>query len=284
MPLTHRVGNDSPVREEQTTKSPEAMPAAPPSAINCDVEYQAGKKKLLITYEASGVVYAINGHARALHESRGWIDGKSTFEPRELLRMLDEGLKRCDRGSTTAEPIAATGRASAVDSVPLLPRMSVEAFTKAANDGDGETIDLYLKAGFNVNARTKGILGSGGSTAVEAAAASGQCQILKRLLAAGGNEDPKEVVFGFTPLSLASQKGSAQCVKLLLERGVRVDVRTQQGGDTALILAAYQGAVSRPKRNTRFNESRLMADERWPASVRRPATGCPSCAWHVAGC
>ena len=40
-------------------------------------------------------------------------------------------------------------------------------------------------------------------------------------------------------------------------------------------------AVSRPKRNTRFNESSLMADETPPAYARRPATDCPSRAWRA---
>ena len=214
------------------------------SKLKCNIEARPGLRQQVISYESEDVVYAINGQARARMAQRGWLDGKDRFESKELLRLLEDGVKLCNSNSISLQPTIP----ESVSEPPPSPRrrvlaMSADAFTRAASEGDAKTIEAFLEAGFNVNARDRGVpsLGIKGGTAVGAAAASGHCEILDRLIAAGGKADFKELKFGFMPIVLAAEKGSVPCVKLLIAKGARVDVRTGPRGSTALILAAYQG-------------------------------------------
>ena len=74
---------------------------------------------------------------------------------------------------------------------------------KAANDGNMAFAQRWIAAGKNVNVHD-----SEGGTALDSAAASGQCDILDVLLKHCGVADPKGVRVGFTPLYFAAQAGS----------------------------------------------------------------------------
>lgn len=215
--------------------------------VRCDVEHRGGLTQKIIVYSLEGKTYAINGSAKNVMASRGWEDGRSRFSASQAQELLQEGLTKCNAGASSITPpllseidVQKKEMLSQVNSSSTQP-MTAEALTKAVRAGDIETTKRYIAAGFDVNKRID-YMGASYS-AIGTAAAGGQCEILKLLLDAGGNPDPKNIKFGFTPLSYASINGSAPCVKLLLSRSVRLDVRTEPGGDTALIIAAYQGNI-----------------------------------------
>lgn len=208
----------------------------------CEVIGEGPPQVKLVTVTTSTGTIALNGSARSAAANRGWIDGKTLYDPQKLLQLTQDGLGRCAGGSppaTVANPQQKQQEAPHVTDGPL----TVEAFKKAAETGDLETLRRYIASGFDVNTKDKGLpaLGIPGSPAIDEAAAAGQCQVLDELLAAGAQADPRSIQFGFTPLSLAAQKGASACVKSLLAKKVRIDVRTEPGGDTALIMAAYNG-------------------------------------------
>ncbi|OBY48940.1 ankyrin repeat domain-containing protein [Pseudomonas sp. AU12215] len=208
----------------------------------CEVIGSGPQQVKLVTVTTNTGTIALNGSARAASASRGWIDGKTLYEPQKLLQLTQEGLERCggDPAPTASEsPQEVPQKAAIADE----GSRTVEAFKKAAGAGDLETVRQYIASGFDVNMKDKGVpaLGIPGSPAIDAAAAAGQCDVLDVLLAAGASADPRSIKFGFTPLSLAAQKGASACVKSLLAKKVRIDVRTEPGGDTALIMAAYNG-------------------------------------------
>lgn len=208
----------------------------------CEVMGPGDLQVKLITVVTEKGVVALNGTARARAESRGWIDGKTVYEPSELLRLSEEGLSRCD-GAPAPDIAKRDDQAQQQEPQDLAGPMTVEALKKAVETGNIAVVRQYIASGFDVNLKDKGVLAIGipGSPAIDTAAAAGKCQILNELLAAGANADPKSIQFGFTPLSLAAQAGASACVKLLLAKKVRLDVRTEPGGDTALIMAAYGG-------------------------------------------
>lgn len=197
--------------------------------------------KLVTVVTEKGVV-ALNGSARAQAKSSGWIDGKTVYEPSELLHLSEEGLSRCD-GDQAPEIANHDYPAQQQDPQDLAGQMTVEALKKAVGAGNIAVVRQYIASGFDVNSKDKGVpaIGIPGSPAINTAAAAGKCQVLDELLAAGAQADPKSIQFGFTPLSLAAQAGASACVKSLLAKKVRLDVRTEPGGDTALIMAAYGG-------------------------------------------
>lgn len=223
--------------------STSALAAAELGIANCQVEKNGGLTQTIVTYTEGSKTYAINGQARQRATARGWIDGKLTFTPQQMQEKLANGLAKCESmgGSTNLSPTPLVKSAAVASQV----IMSADDLMKAVEVGDNITVDRYLKAKFDVNKRGRGVpsLGIEGGNAIASAAASGQCEILERLVAAGGAPDPKGLKFGFTPLNLAAQKGRTACVKFLIGKRVRLDVRTEPGGDTALILAAYQGHI-----------------------------------------
>jgi len=216
--------------------------AAQQRDVACERTTVAGKEQLLVTVREGGKVYAINGTARTAAAKRGWIDGKTAFDPGPMGEYLKEGLEKCGV-STAASTPAASSPAVAVGSAG--GALTADGLRAAANTGDLATIKRYIAAKFDLNRRSGGVpaLGTKGSPPVSAAAASKQCEALDLLLNAGAKADTGEQ-YGFTPLALAAQAGATQCVKSLLAKKVRVDVRTAPGADTPLILAAYQGHLA----------------------------------------
>ncbi|WP_322981286.1 ankyrin repeat domain-containing protein [Pseudomonas sp. C11] len=208
----------------------------------CEVMGPGDLQVKLVTVVTEKGVVALNGSARARAESRGWIDGKTVYEPSELLRLTEEGLSRCD-GAPAPEIAKRDDPLQQQDPQDLAAPMTVEALKKAVEAGNIAIVRQYIASGFDVNSKDKEVpaIGIPGSPAIDTAAAAGKCQVLDELLVAGAQADPKSIQFGFTPLSLAAQAGASACVKSLLAKKVRLDVRTEPGGDTALIMAAYGG-------------------------------------------
>lgn len=64
--------------------------------ITCTIERRGTYDQKVILLEDEGKVYALNGQARQRAEKRGWIDGKTVFEPMKLQKLIDEGVKKCE--------------------------------------------------------------------------------------------------------------------------------------------------------------------------------------------
>lgn len=202
---------------------------------DCKVSGSGAQQVKLITVKTATGTVALNGAARALRRIYGWTDGADLYEPDDLLQLTQDGLVRCT--GAAAAPVAEGKAATHVtETSPVVPKaepLSVDVFKKAADTGDIETVRRYIAMGFDVNSKDKGMpaLDIPGSPAIDAAAASGHCEILDELIAAGAEVDPGSIKFGYTPLVLASQRGAPACVSSLIARKVRLDVRTEPGGN-----------------------------------------------------
>ena len=64
--------------------------------ITCKIEQRGKYDQKVIIYKEGGKIYALNGQARQRAEKRGWVEGKTVFEPIKLQELIDEGLKKCE--------------------------------------------------------------------------------------------------------------------------------------------------------------------------------------------
>lgn len=207
-------------------------------------------RETVVTATEGSTTYAVNGSARDMAASMGWKDGKDHYEPSELQSLLKRGLMTCSAAGPDTiarpkaiEPSAQGGTPAQSAALPYKGKMTADAFIKAANSGDLDTIKQYVAAGFKVNTPGPGVpsLGIKGSPAIQTASAAKQCAIVDYLLSVGAKPDPKELKYGSTPVGSAAQAGATDCVRSLIAKGARVDVADEPGGDTPLIKAAYQG-------------------------------------------
>jgi len=106
-----------------------------------------------------------------------------------------------------------------------------ESFFKTVHVGDRSDIELFLKAGMDVNVR-----GEKGYTPLMWASASHDAEIVVFFIGKGAdvnaeNED------GYTSLMFAASNGNIGMVELLLDRGADINARNHKG-ETALMLAS----------------------------------------------
>jgi ankyrin repeat protein len=103
----------------------------------------------------------------------------------------------------------------------------------AADREDLEMMQMLVRAGANVNAKTR----LGDITPLLMAAKSGNSAVVDLLVKAGA--DTKAVsTTGTTPLMLAAASGNADAVRILLNAGVPVNAKDLYQGQTALMFAA----------------------------------------------
>jgi ankyrin repeat protein len=95
---------------------------------------------------------------------------------------------------------------------------SREAFLKEAQEGNKELIELFVKAGIDVNAKD-----TNGATALMYTAMVGKPEIVKLLIDNSANINASDVQ-GLTALGVASAAGNNEVVKLLLEKGADINV------------------------------------------------------------
>lgn len=108
---------------------------------------------------------------------------------------------------------------------------SVESFLDRVGVGNKETIELFLKAGIDVNAK-----GNKGETALMLSAVNNNIEIVKLLIEKGANVNAKNDD-GYTALMIASFKGYMDILKLLIEKGADMNAQNNNG-ETALMLAS----------------------------------------------
>lgn len=94
----------------------------------------------------------------------------------------------------------------------------------AARRGDWQATIGYLKQGGNPNAVDAALDGS----ALALASADGQTEVVRRLIAAGGDPD-RRGENGFTPLGMAALRGHLAVVKQLLAAGADPDLKSANG-------------------------------------------------------
>ncbi len=111
---------------------------------------------------------------------------------------------------------------------------SIDSFLQQAAKGDKETVQLFIKAGMDVNSGD-----DRGHTALIAASITGRTEMVRFLIEKGADVNAKENN-GVTALMIASGKGWTELVKLLLEKGVDVNAK-ENNGATALIIASSTG-------------------------------------------
>jgi ankyrin repeat protein len=112
---------------------------------------------------------------------------------------------------------------------------TADSFVKSALEGDSVAVDLFLKAGMDVNSKEEG----SGVTPLMAASAKNHFEIVKALL--NQNAD-MNIRFkdGDTALILAAKGGHIQVVKALLDKGADINAQNNSGA-TALMYAALNG-------------------------------------------
>lgn len=65
--------------------------------LRCETTYSFGLEHIFITGTDETGTYAINGKARQVAASRGWIDGFRKFSPEQMQILLQIGLTKCNR-------------------------------------------------------------------------------------------------------------------------------------------------------------------------------------------
>jgi cytohesin len=113
---------------------------------------------------------------------------------------------------------------------------SADSFLAEAGAGNKELIELFLKAGMDVNAK-----GSDGNSALHMASAGDNFEVIELLVQKGAdvNAQGKNA---YTALMVVSSKGNLPAAKLFLKKGADVNARNS-AGETALMLAALNGSA-----------------------------------------
>jgi len=111
---------------------------------------------------------------------------------------------------------------------------STDSFLNEAGAGNKERIELFIKAGTDVNAKD-----NNGDTALMRASADDNFGVVKLLIEKGADANSKDND-GYTALMFASSKGDLAVATLLIKKGADVNA-SNNAGETALMLASLKG-------------------------------------------
>jgi uncharacterized protein len=111
---------------------------------------------------------------------------------------------------------------------------SNEAFLKAVNEGDRESVASFIKAGIDINAKEED-----GRTALLIAAEKEDAGMIALLADSGADVNARDVD-GYSALMYAAYKGNLELADLLLKHGADVHAKDKDGW-TALRFALMQG-------------------------------------------
>lgn len=166
-------------------------------------------------------------HSRRLHGAS--CSGAAVLLAALSLQLAAQDLPR----GTTLKPAPRPADVNA-----MLPE-GMTALHQAAERGDSASAAALLRAGANVNAKTR----IGDYTPLHIAARVGAADVVRALLAAGA--DAKAVTTsGATALHFAAAAGDASIVSALLAQKADPNAREAEWGQTPLIFAA---AANRPE-------------------------------------
>jgi len=111
---------------------------------------------------------------------------------------------------------------------------STDSFLNEAGVGNKERIELFIKAGMNVNAKN-----NNGDTALMRASADDNFEVVKLLIEKGADVNAKDND-GYTVLMVASSKADLAVATLLIKKGADVNA-SNNAAETALMLASLNG-------------------------------------------
>jgi ankyrin repeat protein len=111
---------------------------------------------------------------------------------------------------------------------------SADSFLSEVGADNTERVELFLKAGMNINVRD-----NDGNTALMLASMTGDPEIINLLIGKGADVNARSAS-GYTALMYVSSKGDKATAKLLIEKGADVNSRNNSR-DTALMLASLNG-------------------------------------------
>ena len=109
-----------------------------------------------------------------------------------------------------------------------------ESFLKEVKAGSREHVELFIKAGIDINSRDKD-----GSTALMVASERGDVQMAQLLIQNGADVNAKNID-GYTALMYVAYKGNLAIAELLIKNKADVNARDKDGW-TALRYASIQG-------------------------------------------
>ena len=119
---------------------------------------------------------------------------------------------------------------------------SIESFLERVEVGNKEIIELFMKAGMDVNAK-----GNYGETALMFASVHNNIELIKFLIKKGANVNAQSND-GYTALMFASSEGFLDVLKLLIENNANVNAQNNDG-ETALMLTSL---------NDKFEAAKLL--------------------------
>jgi ankyrin repeat protein len=129
---------------------------------------------------------------------------------------------------------------------------SADSFLDEVEADNKERVDLFIKAGMNINVRDKD-----GNTALMLASMTGDPKIVNLLIGKGADINARSTA-GYTALMYVSSKGDTAMAGLLIKKGTDVNIRNNDG-DTALMLASLNG---------NFEAAKLLVESGADVNVR----------------
>lgn len=114
---------------------------------------------------------------------------------------------------------------------------SIDSFLNEAGAGNKERIELFIKAGMDVNAKD-----NDGNTALMRASAGDNFEMVRLLIKKGADLNARDNA-GYTALIFASSKGDLELVTLLIKKGADVNA-SNNDGETPLMLASLKGDIA----------------------------------------
>jgi ankyrin repeat protein len=110
---------------------------------------------------------------------------------------------------------------------------SDQAFLHAVRMGNREEVEMFIRAGINVNTKDKD-----GSTSLMIASERGDNEIARLLLENGADPNASDTK-GYTALMFVSYSGNLEIAKLLVKKGADVNAMDKDGW-TALMFASIE--------------------------------------------
>ncbi len=113
---------------------------------------------------------------------------------------------------------------------------SVDSFLNEVGAGNKERIELFIKAGMDINTADKN-----GYTALMLALMNDNPEVVKLLIEKGADVNARSNT-GYTALMFVSSKGNMAATKLLIKKGADVNSKNSDG-ETPLMLTSLHGNV-----------------------------------------
>jgi ankyrin repeat protein len=173
-----------------------------------------------------------------------WIRHQGSLLPASALSEMESALPAPSKSGSVSDHDAFKGggaRRAYSSPGPFMPQLDVgrkaaagdieaagatltsDGFVQAVAHRDEALVQLFLKAGIDVDGRN-----TQGQSALSAAVAVADRSMTDRLLAVGANVNSADST-GLTPLMIVAARDSTQLMQLLIENGASIDARDPNG-------------------------------------------------------